>query len=86
MFHPTYTKQFEQDLKRMLKRGKDKEKIKKVGGLVIKKMTSYYIANYNRKNGNIGMKTPMTGTLMMYCQPHSVVRPHTSIQILERDD
>ena len=29
MLHPTYTRQFERDLKKMLKRGKDKEKIKK---------------------------------------------------------
>ena len=36
MLHPTYTRQFERDLKRMLKRGKDKEKIKKVLGLLVR--------------------------------------------------
>jgi len=35
MLHPIYTKQFERDLKRMLKRGKDKEKIKTVIGLLV---------------------------------------------------
>ena len=30
MLQPTYTRQFERDLPKMLKRGKDKEKIKKV--------------------------------------------------------
>ena len=35
MLHPTFTRQFERDLKRMLKRGKDKEKIKKVIGLLV---------------------------------------------------
>ena len=36
MLHPTYTRQFECDLKKMLKRGKDKEKIKKVIGLLVR--------------------------------------------------
>lgn len=36
MLLPTYTRQFERDLKRMLKRGKDKEKIKKVIGLLVR--------------------------------------------------
>ena len=35
MLAPTFTKQFERDLKRMLKRGKEKEKIKKVLKLLI---------------------------------------------------
>ena len=36
MLHPTYTRQFERDLKKVLKRGKDKEKIKKVIQLLVR--------------------------------------------------
>ena len=36
MLHPAYTRQFERDLKRMLKRGKDKEKIKIVIDLLVR--------------------------------------------------
>ncbi len=36
MLHPTYTKQFARDLKRMLKRGKDKEKIKTIIALLVR--------------------------------------------------
>ena len=35
MLQPSYTKQFEKDWKRLQKRGKSKEKLKKVLGLLI---------------------------------------------------
>ncbi len=35
MLSPSYSKQFEKDLKRLLKRGKSKEKLKTVLGLLI---------------------------------------------------
>lgn len=35
MLKPSYTKQFDKDLKRMLKSGRDKNKIKKIIGILI---------------------------------------------------
>ena len=39
MLAPVYTKQFERDLKRMLKRGKDAEKFKTVAKLLLSEST-----------------------------------------------
>ena len=35
MLKPSYTKQFDKDLKRILRSGKDKKKIKKIIGMLI---------------------------------------------------
>ena len=51
MLKPAYTKQFEKDLKRMLKRSKDKEKLKKI---IVKLINEEPLGNKFRDHKLIG--------------------------------